>query len=253
MKKIWILAKASFQELLREKFFLVTLAISLLLLFLSILLGELSFDEKDKILVDVGYFGLQISSVIFGLYAGATILTKEFERQTCLIVLARPVSRTQFLVGKFLGAVAVLLFMAAIQVIALSAILGFRFPFFSLSIITSSILFEATILFSFAYSLSLSVRPVIAFSMGLALMLFGHWLGDLQFLFKKFYGEEAMLALKKLSNFVPQFYHFNWKSLSYVTQPPASIEVIAMFVHGFAWMGLFILLADYSLRRKDIV
>lgn len=102
MYKVWTLARTTLREMLRERVFMVAVLIAIVLLALSFLLGALSFAEQRKILADFGFLAVQISGLGVSLFAGAYLLAKEIEKQTCLLILSRPVTRSQFILGKLL-------------------------------------------------------------------------------------------------------------------------------------------------------
>ena len=106
MAKVFTLAKTTLQEMLREKVFSIVLLIAVALLGLSFLLGALSFAEQRKILADFGFLAIEIGLLGVSLFSGSYLISKEIEKQTCLLILSRPVSRQQFILGKILGVVA---------------------------------------------------------------------------------------------------------------------------------------------------
>ena len=79
--------------------------IAVALIALSFLLGALSFQEKQRILAHFGWLAIQLSSLGISLFLGSYWLHNEMDRQTCLLILARPIARDQFLLGKFLGVI----------------------------------------------------------------------------------------------------------------------------------------------------
>ena len=105
MKKILTLAWTTYQELIRAKFFFVGLIFALILVTLSYLLGNLSFEEEKRILFNLGSSGIEFVTIGLGLFAGANLVSKEIELRTCQIILTRPLSRSYFLLGKWLGLV----------------------------------------------------------------------------------------------------------------------------------------------------
>ena len=90
MYKVWTLARTTLREMLRERVFMVAVLVAIALLGLSFLLGALSFAEQRKILTDFGFLAIQISGLGISLFSGAYLLAKEIEKQTCLLILSRP-------------------------------------------------------------------------------------------------------------------------------------------------------------------
>lgn len=256
MYKIWTLARTTLREMLREKVFMVAVLIAIALLGLSFLLGALSFVEQRKILTDFGFLAIQISGLGIALFSGAYLLAKEIEKQTCLLILSRPVSRDQFILGKLFGVLFLnTLLMSALGVM-LYILLGlWREPKLLLSFlqIGLSLWCENLVILCLVILFSLIVRPVLALGAGFMVFLLGHWLGDLAYFAQKS-GEQAfILAVKVLHWLTPQLYKMNWKSFYYLENGIPTGDVLWMLAHMTGWSVLLILLTNFLFRRKDIV
>ena len=103
MSKVLILARHAFKELVRKKDFYV-----LLLLFMGLAVffySETFFGVKgvSRYLKDVGFSFVLLFSMIISVSFSAKQIPQELECKTIYPLLAKPVSRTQFILGKFLG------------------------------------------------------------------------------------------------------------------------------------------------------
>jgi ABC-type transport system involved in multi-copper enzyme maturation permease subunit len=251
MRPIWILARNSFREKIRERVFLVIAGLAVFLVLLSLLLGELSFDEQARMLGDFGLAATELSAVAVALFSGAFLLAREIERQTCLLILSKPISRSQFIIGQWAGSAFLLVLLIGALVFTLSVLMWtspliFFAPAFS-------IFAKCLILLSWALFASTFVRPILALLSAIALYLLGHWLGDLEFFARKA-GDGTLVALtENLRWIVPNFDLFNWKSFYYLEQPPAFRDIMGLFFHMIAWVGLLLTGAGYLFGRKDIV
>lgn len=258
MKRILVIAQNTFQEMVREKFFLVVIFGSVALILLSLLLGSLSFDEKKRILADLGFAAIQVAALCLALFQGAYIIQKEVEKQTCLVLLAKPISRAQFILGKWLG----LLFLLSVVHFALGTVLYFLMTDFNLSasdfnlsqyiFISLSLWLQTLLLSSLVLLFSLLVRPLFSLLFGFSIYLLGHWLNDLKFFAQKSEDETMVLLSKIIHEVVPQLYRFNWKSYYYLQQNFQSTDVLLMTVYLAVWTAFCLLLASITFKGKDI-
>lgn len=252
MKKVWIIAKTTFREFLHEKIFFVMIFVALFVLGISLLFGELSFSEQEKILADLGFMAIEIAIVGISLFAGSAMINKEIEKQTCLLVLSRPVSRSQFVLGKFLGVV----FLNTITVFTLShlilAILGKPQWWSNAMNISLGLWFESIVILAFVMLWSILVRPILALSFGFVIFLLGHWLNDLKFFAEKSKEPLFIFAAKITHWLTPNFYRFNWKNYFYLSDGVFSSELRWMILHYLAWTVLYILFAQLFFERKNI-
>ncbi|WP_413944131.1 ABC transporter permease [Bdellovibrio sp. HCB-162] len=256
MGKVWALAKTTLREMLREKVFLVVVLIAVALLALSFLLGALSFAEQRKILTDFGFLAIQVAALGVSLFSGSYLLAKEIEKQTCLLILSRPVSREQFILGKIFGVLALNTLLLTALGVLLWVLLGlWKEPNLWLSFveICLSLWFESAVILCLVICFSLIVRPVLALGAGFMVFLLGHWLGDLSFFAEKSKEELFIQAVKVFHWITPNLYRMNWKSAYFLENGIPAQNVGWMLAHMTGWGILLILATNFFFRRKDIV
>lgn len=256
MYKVLTLARTTLREMLRERVFMVAVLIAVALLALSFLLGALSFAEQRKILTDFGFLAVQISGLGISLFSGAYLLAKEIEKQTCLLILSRPVSRAQFIVGKLLGVLALNSLLMGSLTVLLWILLGlWKEPQFLLSFleIALSLWCESAVILCLVIFFSLVVRPVLALGAGFMVFLLGHWLGDLAFFAEKSREDMFVQAVKVLHWLTPNFYRMNWKSAYFLEKGIPAENILWMLAHMTGWALLAVLATNFFFRRKDIV
>ena len=80
----------------------------------AIVVGQYASKHAARVLSDLGAASLSLYAVTVAVVMGATSLYREIELKTIFPILSRPMSRPQYLLGKYLGTVLTLLvFMAA--------------------------------------------------------------------------------------------------------------------------------------------
>lgn len=251
MKKIVTLAWTTFQELLRARFFAVGLVFAFILVTLSYLLGNLSFEEEKRILFNLGTLGIEFVTLGLGVFAGSTLVSKEIELRTCQIVLTRPLSRFHFLIGKWLG---LFLFIFVILVGLSTLILllgGSTFLKTSFIIIMTELCLKSTIIMTAVFLASLLLRPVLSALIGISIYLLGHSLGDIRYFLKRGIGE-VPVAFDVLEKVVPNFDVFNWKSFYFLEKGIASDQTGLMLVHFISWIAILLVASLMIWRKKDI-
>ena len=84
------------------------------------LIPELSVGTEDKIFLDFGLAAISILGLIVTVFVGTGLVNKEIEKRTVYILVAKPLSRSELIVGKYIGLSSVL----AILLIAMTIIYG---------------------------------------------------------------------------------------------------------------------------------
>ncbi|MCE9638411.1 MAG: ABC transporter permease [Planctomycetes bacterium] len=105
--RIAVVAKATFLEAVRDRVLLVSAAFALGLMLFSRVLGWLSLEDTLKMVQDFSLSGLQVLGLLLAMLIGAQSLAREVERRTIYTVLSRDCTRTEFVIGKYVGLVAV--------------------------------------------------------------------------------------------------------------------------------------------------
>lgn len=256
MAKVLTLARTTLREMLRERVFFVVVLLAIALLGLSLLLGALSFAEQRKILADFGFLAIQIAVLGVSLFSGSYMLAKEIEKQTCLLILSRPITRNQFLLGKIFGVVALNTILMSALAIVLWVLLGLWKEsnlWITFAEICLSLWFESIVVLAAVICFSLIVRPVLALCAGFILFLLGHWLADLSYFAEKSNEAVFVKIVKVLHWITPNLYKLNWKSAYFLEHGISVQNVLWMIAHMTGWFVLLILVANFFFRRKDIV
>lgn len=106
MRELVILSANAWREQTRGKFFSVALIFGGLMLYMSVLLGLLAADQELRVLVDFGLSFIDILGAVAVAYSAATGLLQEMETKTLYLILTRPVSKSVYLSGRYLGLLA---------------------------------------------------------------------------------------------------------------------------------------------------
>lgn len=250
-----IVALNTFREIIRDRILYGIVVFALLLFGISVVLGQLSFAEQARISADFGFTGIQLGSAILAIFAGSTLVSREIEKQTILTLLARPVSRRGFILGKFLGlgavAVAVLLGLSLVLLILLNLLeLPIQANFIAA---IWGIWLEALILIALSLFFGSFARPVMTVVFSLSFFFIGHWISSLDFFIKKSDSEAFKIFAGCIGKIIPHLERFNWRSAPiYGTDVPIA-EVMRNSFYAFAWVFFLLALTTMIFRRRDFV
>jgi Cu-processing system permease protein len=103
MQTIWAIAGVVIRELYRRKDFYVLFVLTALI---TVLLGSVNFFNDDQIvryLKEICLLLIWISALVIAVTTTARQIPAERESRTLFPLLAKPVTRTQLLLGKFMG------------------------------------------------------------------------------------------------------------------------------------------------------
>ena len=102
------IARNCFLESIRQPVYAVLLLAGVLALVLNANLAAYTFEDDDKLLVDLGLSTLFLAGLLLAAFTATSVLSREIENKTVLTVVSKPVGRPAIVVGKYLGVAAAL-------------------------------------------------------------------------------------------------------------------------------------------------
>ncbi|NBV34515.1 MAG: hypothetical protein EBR81_12195, partial [Proteobacteria bacterium] len=124
--RVWALAHNTLLELIRLKVFYFLLLFAFLVIGSSIFTVKFSFQNPIQILKDVGLGAMSIFSWLLGLLCTANLIPKDLEDRTLYTILAKPVPRFEYILGKLLGVFGMLTIAILLMSALFAGVLGLR-------------------------------------------------------------------------------------------------------------------------------
>jgi hypothetical protein len=125
MRSIAIIAGGVFRDSIRDRIGYGLVFFSILLMASSFLLAQLTAGQDVKIIKDLGLASASMIGLFIAIFFGIGLVTKEVERRSIYSLLSKPVTRSQFVIGKYLGLVLTLLINLSVMVVAFYAVLWY--------------------------------------------------------------------------------------------------------------------------------
>ncbi|EKQ67949.1 ABC-type transport system involved in multi-copper enzyme maturation, permease component [Leptolyngbyaceae cyanobacterium JSC-12] len=152
-----VIATNVFREAIRDRVLYLIALFAIFMVMAIRLLPEIAATTEAKITRDVGLGAMTLLGLLVAVFIGTGLVNKEIEKRTVLVLLAKPISRTEFIVGKHLGLSAVLAVLVAVMTAIYMALLSFS----QISYPVTSVLMSSIFLF-----LLLSLMTAVAIAFG---------------------------------------------------------------------------------------
>ena len=107
-RRISAITSNTLTELTRQKVFYVVLIFALVLIGNSIFMARLTFQQESQVLKDVSLGAMSIFTSLLAIISTARLIPQETEDRTIYTILAKPVTRLEYLCGKLAGVLALL-------------------------------------------------------------------------------------------------------------------------------------------------
>jgi hypothetical protein len=124
--RVLALATNALVELARQKVFYVLLIFALILIGSSVLMARFAFQQEFQILKDVSLGAMSLFTSILAIVATARLIPQDLEDRTLYTILAKPVPRYEYILGKLFGALLLLAISIAVMAALFAAILYLR-------------------------------------------------------------------------------------------------------------------------------
>jgi ABC-type transport system involved in multi-copper enzyme maturation permease subunit len=115
MARILVIARNTFRENIRDKILYNLILFALIMMLSALALGQLTLGYENKVIVDLGLSAVSIFGTLIAIFIGISLVYKELERRTVYALLAKPVYRHEFILGKFFGLLLTLLVNVALM------------------------------------------------------------------------------------------------------------------------------------------
>jgi Cu-processing system permease protein len=156
MSAILIVARNTFREAVRDRVLYNLVFFALLLIASAVIIGQISMDIETVVMVSLGLSAISLIGLLIAVFTGVGLVSKEIDKRTLHAVLAKPLRRWEFLLGKFSGLVLTL----AVNTAAMAAGLLLAMLFVKHSIVRS----DAVVLVA-VYFILLKLALVVALAM----------------------------------------------------------------------------------------
>lgn len=261
LHRVFAIALNTYREAIRNRVMGVLLLFALGLIAFSTVLGALSLSEDVRIVKDIGLAGIDGFCAIISLFLGVNLLGKELDRKTVYSMLSKPIRRSEFLLGKFVGLLATMAVLLVVMSCVLAVVLMFKGGSYDALLLRAQVLifFEVVLLVAISLLFSAFSTPYLSAMFTGALWVIGRNMAELTAFVEKKIPDDNVRALASfVLKLLPDFHVF------YVSG--ANLDGRLASIHGqfvnWSYVGwsasyaigyglLCLLIASELFRRRD--
>jgi ABC-type transport system involved in multi-copper enzyme maturation permease subunit len=105
MTIVWAVAANTFREAVRDRVLYNLVFFALLMIGAAILVGQISIGIEQTVIISLGLTAISVIGIFIAVFIGVGLVSKEMDKRTLYALLAKPVERWEFLLGKYVGLV----------------------------------------------------------------------------------------------------------------------------------------------------
>jgi ABC-2 type transport system permease protein len=254
MRNIWIIAKTTFKLEVKSKMLYGILIFALLYIFFELFLADLVLKELPMV-KSFGLTGIYFFNAIIALFLGTTSFFKDVERKVVYFILSKPVSRTEFLLGKFVGLCLVLLLTTAILSVAYVGLVAYEHGGFdALGLLAIFMQYLEMVLFiAFALFVSTFSSSLLSLVYTSAVFFLGHVVSSLLADAKAIGVTGVKYVLVQVLYYVfPNLEKFDARNLAIHEVAMPALSVALAFAYALAYAVFLLAVASWIFSKKEI-
>jgi ABC-type transport system involved in multi-copper enzyme maturation permease subunit len=266
MRAIALVAQAVFKESVRDRVPYSMVVFAVLLIAASYLISQLTAGQDMKILKDLGLASISTFGLLIAVFIGINLVSKEVERRSVFAVLAKPLSRGQFILGKYFGLVLTLVVNLSVMAVAFYAVL-FYVDLSTIEYVKSAwpapaldprmmvalalIVVELMLVTAIALFFSTFSSPLLSALLTLGLWVAGHFNADLRNFEAVLDVQPVVLVARALYYLLPNLAPFNIRAevVHGVTVP--ATQVALTLAYAAVYIAILLIGAIAIFRRRD--
>ncbi|MBW2716751.1 MAG: ABC transporter permease, partial [Deltaproteobacteria bacterium] len=180
--RIWAIAVNTSREAVRNKLLYTLMFFALAMMLFGVVLSTLSYVERERMVQDFAFASMRLFSVAIAIFVGVGLIHKEVDRRTVYTILSKPLSRAEFLFGKYLGLLLIIWLQVAIMALffaGVSLLMGAPLGFTHLAALALTGV-ELALVVALATLFSSFTTPLLASFYSCGIWIAGHLTRDLR-------------------------------------------------------------------------
>jgi len=252
--RIWAIAANGFREVIRDRILYFIGFFALLMAFAWRLLPEIAVGTHEKIFLDLGLAAIGLLGVIVAVFVGTGLINKEIDKKTILVLIPKPLSRAEFILGKHLGLSGVLVVMLGVMlVIYLLMLLGMKVSFQALPLIVSVFYLglELILIAAVAIAFGVFTSSILATLMTFGVYLMGHISKDLIQLGMISKNANILAITKNIYLILPDLERLNFRNEAVYGLLPSADVLIGNALYSLVYTGLLLGISILIFSRRQ--
>lgn len=252
--RIWAIAANGFREVIRDRILYFIGFFALLMAFAWRLLPEIAVGTHEKIFLDLGLAAIGLLGVIVAVFVGTGLINKEIDKKTILVLIPKPLSRAEFILGKHLGLSGVLAVMLGVMlVIYLLMLLGMKVSFQALPLIVSVFYLglELILIAAVAIAFGVFTSSILATLMTFGVYLMGHISKDLIQLGIISKNPNILAITKNIYLILPDLERLNFRNEAVYGLLPSADVLIGNALYSLVYTGLLLGISILIFSRRQ--
>ena len=254
LSRILSITKNTFREAVRDRVLYNLVLFVLLIIACAILLGDLTDGQEARTIVNVGLNAMLLFGTFIAIFVGVGLVSKEIEKRTVFAVFSKPVSRSEFVVGKYLGLCLTLLVNVCVMGAGITlALLYVRNSGLAGSIWGSIFLvfLELIIITAVAILFSSFSSPALSALLTFFIFIIGHLSASLRDLGAGLGSATATYLFEAIYYLLPNLAHYSFRTEAANGMVPNGAMIVGGIAYAVVYVAILLTVAVLVFSRRN--
>src|SRR6202030_4642290 len=214
MSRVGVVAWNTFREAVRDRVLYNLVFFALLMMAAAVAVGQISIGIEQTVIVSLGLSAISVIGLLISVFIGVALVSKEMDKRTLYALLAKPVRRWEFLLGKFAGLVLTLAVNTAAMAVGLLLVMIYVKHSLERSdavvlVAVYFILLKLALIVALALLFSCFTTPLLAILFTVGLYVSGLFVKEMRTYHSERMSQALQTMLRWLSYVLPNFENFD--------------------------------------------
>ena len=257
MKRATVVALNTFREAVRDRVLYNLLFFALLMMAAAIFVGQISIGIEEMVIKSLGLSAISVIGLLIAVFIGVGLVYKEMDKRTLYALLAKPVRRWEFLLGKFGGLALTLAVNTAAMAVGLFAALRYVKPHLELAdavllVAIYFILLKLMLVVALALLFSCYSTPLLAILYTSAFYIAGQFVEEMRTFHSTTTTPETAAFLRGLSYLLPNFENFNVAAAAAHGRGIPGALILHNTIYAAVYCGVLLVIAAAVFSRRNL-
>ncbi len=254
LTNILAIAKNTFRETIRDRILLSAFFVIVAIIIFTLFIASISLEQSTRMIIDFSTTAIYALQVFVAIFIGSMLIYKEIEKKTFYLLLPKPVTQLEIVIGKCLGLTLTTVLVTLLSTFVLYIILFIQSgQLFFWPILASVFLsiFEVILLILISILFSGITSPLLASVSTIALYIIGHAEGVFRFMFMTTKIPAVEMVAKAVYYVLPNLEKFNIRNDIIHSALPSVATLTVAILYALSYILLLLVIIQIAFKKKD--
>ena len=254
LTNILAISKNTFRETVRDRILLSAFFVIIAMIIFTLFIASISLEQSTRMIIDFSVTAIYALQIFVAIFIGSMLIYKEIERKTFYLLLPKPITQTEIIIGKCAGLTLTTIVVTLLSTTVLYGILFiqsgqlFFWPILA-SVFMSTL--EAILLILISILFSGITSPILASVSTIAIFIVGHAEGIFRYMFMTTKIPAIEYVAKAIYYTLPNLEKFNIRNDVIYGIIPSFTIILVSILYALSYSLLLLVITQQAFKKKD--